>query len=81
MKPVSVIVYKFRMSDVEDPHLYAAGPIYDWQESESGKWVMERSISSPAHHLTPDKNFFGYEVTVSALLSPEDYTYWNLKWA
>jgi hypothetical protein len=31
-------VHEFTMGDVEDPDLYAAEPLYKWQESAEGKW-------------------------------------------
>jgi hypothetical protein len=38
-----MIVHRFRMGDVEDAQLYAAGPIIMWQQSEAGAWVMEQA--------------------------------------
>ena len=31
-----LVVHRFRLGDVEDPDLYAAEPLYKWQESDSG---------------------------------------------
>ena len=36
-----IIVHTFQMGDVEDPDLYAAEPLYAWQKSLPGEWVME----------------------------------------
>jgi hypothetical protein len=35
----SCIVHTFKLSDVDDVDLYAAEPIYNWQQTEVGKWV------------------------------------------
>jgi hypothetical protein len=31
------------MGDVEDPELYAAAPIIEWEKSEKGQWLHEHS--------------------------------------
>jgi hypothetical protein len=33
-----MILHEFTMGDVEDPYLYAAFPISEWQATEHGKW-------------------------------------------
>jgi hypothetical protein len=45
-----VQVHEFKMGDVEDPDLYAAQPLYDWQTSEMGEWVMSRAVDTPEWH-------------------------------
>jgi hypothetical protein len=35
-----ICVHEFTMGDVEDPDLYAAQPLIEWEKSESGQWVM-----------------------------------------
>ena len=44
-----VVVHEFPMGDVEDPDLYAAQPLWDWQNSEAGAWVMEHAEIGRAH--------------------------------
>jgi hypothetical protein len=39
-----VVVHNFPMGDVEDPDLYAASPLYEWQQSEAGAWVMAHAV-------------------------------------
>jgi hypothetical protein len=75
-----VVVHKFRMGDVEDPDLYAAEPLYQWQESEMGKWVMEHALEVPMWNRTVDTASFGHLYYITARLAPKDYTYWSLKW-
>ena len=76
----TVIVHRFEMSDVEDPDLYAAQPLIDWQNSESGSWVMEHAVESPMWHRQANPMTYGYSYAVSAKLQAKDYTYWALKW-
>jgi hypothetical protein len=76
----TVTVHSFSMGDVEDPDLYAAQPLYDWQESEMGKWVMERAVDTPEWHRRADMLLYGYQYAVVAKLKDVDYTFWVLKW-
>jgi hypothetical protein len=75
-----VIVHRFRMGDVEDPDLYAAEPLWNWQQSEMGKWVMEKSIETPIWHRQSSLNQYHTEYAVQAWLRGADYSFWVLKW-
>lgn len=75
-----IIVYRFRMGDVEDPDLYAAQPLIEWQNSEVGKWIMERSVETPMWHRQADVASYGYQYAVEAWLKGSDHTFWQLKW-
>jgi len=77
----NVVVYKFKMGDVEDPELYAAQPIYEWQQSEAGKWIMEKAIEPPMWHRQHDAMQWGHQFAITAKLKDVDYTFWTLKWA
>ena len=35
------------MGDVEDPEIYCAEPIYQWQQTPAGKWCMEKPQIQP----------------------------------
>jgi len=76
----SVIVHRFQMGDVEDPDLYAAQPLYEWQVSEMGTWVMEHSVETPMWHRQTNPNQYHTEYAVQAWLKGPDYTFWVLKW-
>jgi hypothetical protein len=75
-----VIVHRFRMGDVEDPDLYAAQPLLDWQNSEMGKFVMEKSVETPVWYRQSDPMNYGYQFAVEAFLKGADYSFWVLKW-
>ena len=75
-----VIVHRFRMGDVEDPDLYAAQPLWEWQESEMGKFVMEKSVQTPMWHRQSNPNQYHTDYAVQAWLKDTDYTFWTLKW-
>ena len=80
VKFTDVKVHEFNMGDVEDPDLYAAQPLYEWQQSEQGKWVMEHAVEPPFWHRTTDPYNYGYKYYVIARLKEQDQTYWTLKW-
>ena len=77
-KVYTVVVHSFNMGDVEDPDLFAGQPLYDWQESPAGKWVMEVSALQPSWHRIPRD--FGWKYEVHAYLAEKDYTFYKLKY-
>jgi hypothetical protein len=75
-----VKVHEFNMGDVEDPDLYAAEPLWKWQQSEAGQWVMDHAVETPFWHRTVDPASYGHKYYIIARLSEQDQTYWALKW-
>ena len=75
-----ICVHEFTMGDVEDPDLYAAEPLLEWQHSEMGKFVMSKAIETPEWHRHADHTTYGYQYAVVAKLKERDYTFWVLKW-
>jgi len=76
----TVVVHRFLMGDVEDPDLYAAEPLLEWQTSEMGKWVLEKSVDIPEWHRQIDPMQYHTQYAVVAKLKDVDYTFWTLKW-
>lgn len=77
----NVVAYKFKMGDVDDPDLYAGQPIWEWQQTEAGKWVMEKAVEPPMWHRQLEPFTYGYQYAITAKLKDVDYTFWTLKWA
>jgi hypothetical protein len=75
-----IVVHMFRMSDSEDPEIYAAEPIYKWQQTEIGQWVMAHSVPEPDWTMGVDQYGYGHRVHITASLSDEDATYFLLKY-
>ena len=75
-----VVVHHFPMGDVEDPDLYAADPLYKWQQSEAGTWVMAHAVEPPFWVRQPDVSSYGYRYYIVARLKEQDQTFWSLKW-
>jgi hypothetical protein len=79
-KVVPTVVKTIRMGDVEDPDLYVAQPICDWQATDAGQWVMENSVEMPMWKRVVDQYSYGYEYRIIAYLKEQDVTFWSLKW-
>ena len=80
VKISDVVVHSFTLGDVEDPDLYAAQPLWDWQQSEAGCWVMEHAVEQPFWHRVMDVHRMGYTYHIVARLKEPDELYWTLKW-
>ena len=76
----TVVVYEFSMGDVEDPDLYAAQPLYDWEHSEAGKWVMKHACDTPTWYRMADQTSFGYRYQIRAKLMGPALTEWLLRY-
>jgi hypothetical protein len=74
-----VCVHEFTMGDVEDPDLYAAQPLWEWQDSEAGKFVMEHAAESPYWIRQTDHSSYGYQYRIMARLSEPNQTFFRLK--
>lgn len=79
-KSVRIKVHTIRMSDVEDPDLMVAEPIWKWQQTEAGKYVMENSSPTPSWHREVDPSSYGYTYHIMAYLKPKQVTYYKLKY-
>lgn len=73
-----VCVHEIRMGDVEDPDLYVAEPIWKWQQTPPGKFVMEHAVESPYWISHIDNAAYGYKYRIMARLSEQNETFWRL---
>ena len=74
-----VVVHTFTMGDVDDPDLYASQPLYEWEKSEQGQWIMKHSIETPTWHRMTDSTSFGYKYYITATLQGAQLTEWLLR--
>lgn len=75
-----MILHEFTMADVEDPYLYAAFPISEWQDTEKGRWVMANVVGEPVFHVSQNFATMGYRVVITGNLDPQAETYFRLKY-
>jgi hypothetical protein len=80
VKYMDVLVHTFRLGDVDDPEIYAAEPIWEWQQSAAGCWVMEHAVNQPWWTQRMDYRCYGYEFNIFARLSEADATFFRLKY-
>lgn len=81
--PVSyrdVVVKEIKVSDSEDPDLLVAEPIWQWQQTEQGQFVMQHAEEAPYWVRTTDFESFGTLYQIVARLSDKNETFWRLKW-
>ena len=76
-----VCVHEIRMGDVEDPDLCVANPIWDWQNSDAGKFIMEHAVEKPYWTRQADMSSYGHLYRIMARLSEQHETFWTLKWS
>ena len=61
-----LVVHTFSMGDVDDPDLYAAQPLIEWEKSEFGQWVMKNAADTPTWHRQVDPISYGYQYQIRA---------------
>ena len=75
----NIVVHEFAMGDVEDPDLYAAQPLSEWQDSEAGKFVMAHAVEIPYWIRQVDYNSYGHRYVIVARMRESDQTFFRLK--
>lgn len=75
-----VCVHEITMGDVEDPDLFVADPIWRWQQTDAGKFVMEHAVDQPYWTRNADPVNYGHLYRIVARLSEHNETFWRLKW-
>jgi hypothetical protein len=79
MQQIELVVHTITMGDVDDPDLFVADPIWRWQQTEEGQWIMEHSQQQPEWRRSTCPVSWGWKYDIVAWLSEPDYTYWKLK--
>ncbi len=74
-----IVVHEFTMGDVEDPDLYAGEPLWNWQQSEMGQWIMTNAVETPSWYRIPDVMQYGYRYEIRAKLSGARLTEYLLR--
>lgn len=78
----TVVVHEFTIGDVEDPDLYAGAPMWDWQQSELGQWVMKNAVEPPMWHRSSKylTYTYGYRYCITAKFTEENLLIFKLKY-
>lgn len=75
-----VQVHEIRMGDVDDPDLFVADPIWQWQQTEAGKFIMEHAEEQPYWTRMFDYTNYGHRYIIMARLSEQNETFYRLKY-
>lgn len=76
-----VVVHRFQLfGDVDDPDLYAAQPLWNWEQSDAGKFVMEHAVDKPEWHRRHDFTSYGYQYIVIAELEKKKLSEFYMRW-
>ncbi len=75
-----VVVYRFKVGDVEDPDLYAAQPLWEWEKSPQGQFIMANAIEKPVWKRQLNHELFGYEYAIIAELEKSKLSEFYLRW-
>lgn len=73
-------LHSFLLADVEDPELYCAGPIYDWQQTEQGQWVMKHALD-PTFHIIAEPMTYGYRIVITGHVTAKRWTEYCLRFS
>lgn len=52
------------MGDVDDVDIYVAQPIYEWQQTDKGRWVMSHA-EDLVYNTGPCPETFGYKIVIT----------------
>ena len=74
-----IVVHSFLMGDVEDPDLMAGEPLWNWQQSEQGRWVMANAMETPVWNRHADQTTFGHRYTITAVFEAKKLTEYYLR--
>jgi hypothetical protein len=75
-----LVVHSFCVAELEDPVIYAAGPLTDWEHSEVGAWVMAHAVETPWWCWQLDVSSYSHQFSIIARLSESDQTFFKLKY-
>ena len=76
----TIVVHSFTVGDVEDPDLYAAQPLIEWEKSEQGQWMMANAAETPSWYRMADPVSMGYRYEIRATLQGAKLTEWLLRY-
>ena len=75
-----VVVHTFTVGDVEDPEIYAAEPIWKWQQSDEGKFIMENAVEKPVWQRHLDPSQYSYRYAIVAEIEKKKLSEFYLRW-
>lgn len=74
---MKVTLHTFTMGDCDDLEIYVAQPIYEWQQTDAGKWCTEHAENM---HWTAGIENYGFRIWVTGELTEQDAIFHSLKY-
>lgn len=74
-----IVLKTISVGDVEDPEIYIAQPIWEWQQTDHGSWCMQHG-QNLTYHRVIDYAAYANKYTITGDFTDEDYLYYNLRW-
>ena len=59
-----ITFHRFNLPDSEDPAVMAAEPIWQWQQTDHGRWVM-RHARNLTFHTQLDHLYWGHDIAIT----------------
>lgn len=81
MEEKEFIVHVIKLGDVEDPDLFVAEPLIDWENSTKGKWIIANAVETPSWHRVINEHTFGYNYEIRAKFSGSTITEYLMRFA
>lgn len=72
-------VHTLKLAYSEDPDIEMAAPLYEWANTDAGKYIIQHSEPKPFWNKHLDPNTMGCIYTIHATLTEESYTFYKLK--
>lgn len=76
---MKVIFHKFNIRATIDDDVVVAEPIYQWQQTEHGRWVMDHARDLTYHHHQSDLNHWSYDVIIRGELCDKSAVEYHLR--
>lgn len=76
-----IIAYRFSVTDPFAPTIIGEDMLKKWCATEQGAWVMAHAIETPIWHRYADIMLDNLTYAVTAKLTEQHYTFYQLKWA
>ena len=73
-----IVVHRFTVPWTEDAVLTAGAPLWEWEQSDAGKWVMEHAVEKPRWERYTEPVALNERFVIIARLTAQDQTYFRL---
>lgn len=75
-----ILVKEIRMGDCEDPYLYAAFPLNEWEKTEECEYIKKNLEAGDDLVFFCDTHEYGFIIRIYAPLKGEALTFYRLKY-